>query len=94
MKEVARIDITTPYWKDLEPAVILTIIYLGFVIFPNWAICCCTKNDRHNECLPRFVVIILICEFGLSIAAMILTFKALNTLDDRNKLLKELDKAV
>ena len=94
MKEVARINITTPYWKDLEPAAVLTIVYLVFVIIPNWIICCCTKNSRDNVCLPKCVVIVLITEFALSIAAMIQTFKALSTLDERNKLLKELDKAV
>ena len=94
IKEVTQIDITTPYWKDLLPAAIITIVYLACVILPNWLICFCTKNSRDNACLPRFVVIVLICELGLSIAAMILTFKALNTLNHRNKLLKELDKAV
>ena len=94
MKEVARIDITTPYWKDLEPAVIITIVYLSIVIFLNYPICLITKNDRDNACLPKLVVWVLIFEFSLSIAAMTLTFKALNTRNHRNKLLKDLDKAV
>ena len=94
MKEVAGTDITSPYWKDLEPAAVLTIVYLSIVLWPNLLVCCCTKNDRHNPCLLRLIVIILIVEFTLSTAAMILTFKAIKTNEDKNQLLKDLDKSV
>ena len=94
MKDVAETELTTPYWEDLKPAAILTIVYFSIVLWPNLCICCCSKNDRSNACLPRLVVISLIVEFTLSVAAMIQTFKAIGKLNDRNKLLKDLDKAV
>ena len=95
MKEVANTDNNASYWDDyLHQAIIMTMWHLSLVTIISTCFFCYTKKYLTNIICKGFATVILLVEFIMSTIAIVLTVKAFNILEDRNKLLKDLDKSV